>query len=64
MEERSPGGFSPTKWAQFANNPARLAREGRKNRGGGRERERETAPAPARAPPAAPALLRRRPEPP
>lgn len=44
MEERSPGGFSPTKWAQFANSP-RLGRRGPAAAGGGARRRLRPGPA-------------------
>lgn len=44
MEERSPGGFSPTKWAQFANSPRPGRREPAAG-GGARWRLRPGPPA-------------------
>lgn len=43
MEERSPGGFSPTKWAQFANSPPAWAP--RAAAGGGARRRLRPGPA-------------------
>lgn len=55
MEERSPGGFSPTKWAQFANSPPAWAPRA----SGGRGR---AAAAPARARRSPPPGARSRPD--
>ncbi|XP_055243040.2 hepatoma-derived growth factor-related protein 2-like [Gorilla gorilla gorilla] len=55
MEERSPGGFSPTKWAQFANSPPAWAPRASGGRG------RATA-APARARRSPPPDARSRPD--
>lgn len=44
MEERCPGGFSPTKWAQFANSP-RPGRRGPAAAGGGARRRLRPGPA-------------------
>nr|XP_060503701.1 homeobox protein cut-like 1 [Panthera onca] len=44
MEERCPGGFSPTKWAQFANSP-RPGRRGLAAAGGGARRRLRPGPA-------------------
>lgn len=52
MEERSPGGFSPTKWAQFANS----TRPGRRGPGG-RGRGGSSAGPPLSSPPAPGAAL-------